>query len=829
MTTDATRAPHPTRWRRAADAFARTSVAFIAIIWLVRAYEVLLLRGAPEFPSGSLGLWIRVVVGDAAFALATALVLAAPILLIARWVPRVAHALHRVALTFVAVMAVALSQYFATTHVPLGADLFGYRLNDIRETIGASSGVSIIAIAALVLIAAATWLLPLLARRAPWPRYASEVTLVCALGVAAVPSLLAPSPSAFASDTQFYASVNKTGWFASRSALLVRTRWRAARAAASLSGYPLMHRVTYVNVLGPHFTLSRDKPNIVIVIVEGLGRDFTGPRAEYGGFTPFLDSLTERSLSWDNFVSTSGRTFGILPSLLGSLPFAQSGFMELGAAMPAHASLVTYLQHNGYAANYFTGTNGQFDRIDAFMERQGVDRFIDAAGYGPSYTKEPSPPGGESWGYPDGALYARSLELLTNAPSTPRLDVYLTISTHEPFIPPDSARYHTRFADRLATLKPSDRKAQVFRENAGVFSSLLYADDALRAFFSAYAMRPEYARTIFIITGDHRMIPVPASSRIARYHVPLVVYSPMLRAPRHFPAVSSHFDVLPSLLALLHEGYAMPVPDNAPWLGSGLDTASTFRNARAFPLMRTKNELDDYLDGTHYLAGGQIYQLDADFSLRALRDDDARAVAEDALERFRAVNTYVTSHDRVMPHDAMAVALPPDPKAMAREDSAFHALGLDRVTPEQAFARARELAAQRDYDTARLIARRLLRDAPSYHDARALLGRTYSWEQRFDDARKVLDDLVHRAPAYADGIAARIELDVYEGHADAALSAANQALAAFPRNPSLLYDKARALELLGRRDEAMRTLDDLRRIAPAHADAEALRTRLQRK
>ena len=64
-----------------------------------------------------------------------------------------------------------------------------------------------------------------------------------------------------------------------------------------------------------------------------------------------------------------------------------------------------YLQQQGYTANYFTGTSGHFDRIDAFMERQGVDRFVDAAGFGPGYAREPASPGGESWGYPDGVVF----------------------------------------------------------------------------------------------------------------------------------------------------------------------------------------------------------------------------------------------------------------------------------------------------------------------------------------------------------------------------------------------------------------------------------------
>ena len=54
------------------------------------------------------------------------------------------------------------------------------------------------------------------------------------------------------------------------------------------------------NVLGPYFELKEKQPNLVFIIVEGLGRDFVGPGAEFGGFTPYLDSLTTKSLYWEN-------------------------------------------------------------------------------------------------------------------------------------------------------------------------------------------------------------------------------------------------------------------------------------------------------------------------------------------------------------------------------------------------------------------------------------------------------------------------------------------------------------------------------------------------
>jgi hypothetical protein len=55
-----------------------------------------------------------------------------------------------------------------------------------------------------------------------------------------------------------------------------------------------------------------------MIIIEGMGTEFIGKMLWR---ITYLDSLIPKSLYWENFVSNAGRTFGALPSILGSLPY----------------------------------------------------------------------------------------------------------------------------------------------------------------------------------------------------------------------------------------------------------------------------------------------------------------------------------------------------------------------------------------------------------------------------------------------------------------------------------------------------------------------------
>jgi Flp pilus assembly protein TadD len=635
-------------------------------------------------------------------------------------------------------------------------------------------------------------------------------------------SELSPTPDQFESEANFNLAINKSSFFYEKS-------WNYFTAseinspAAYSNQYPMFRTIAYHDVLGKFFTRSSENPNLVFIIVEGLGRDFVGDGAMYGGFTPFIDSLTKRSLYWENFLSTAGRTFNVLPSVFGSLPYSAHGFMELGGQMPTHLTLISLLKQQGYFTSFFYGGNANFDLQDVFLDRQGIDYILDQNKFGPSYQHAASDEHGFTWGYDDGDVFKRSLEIRDTQKKSPRLDIYLTLSTHEPFIPPCKEMYWKRFDERLAVLPLSEDRKKLYREYREVFATLLYFDDALREFIMDYEQRSDFNRTIFFITGDHRLIPLPIGEQIDRFHVPFIIYSPMLREPRKFSSISTHSDVTPTVLAFLHGNYDIDIPAKASWLSSGIDTARGFRNIHSMPIMRNKSELIDYIDGTSYIAGEQTFKLKPGMAAEQVENDSLSSALHGKLELFKRLNNYVCAYNRLYPD-----TLPNGQHASnyLQDDSAFASLKIDSLNSDELFERARTAAFNNRHDEARVICRRLLRINPRNTDVRMLLGRTFAWDKDYVIARSMYFEVLRQMPSNVDALSALADIELWSGNNERALALTDSSLIDHPESEALLVRKARALTNLGRTNEAKSSLRKAQKLNPKNEEATTLKRRL---
>jgi phosphoglycerol transferase MdoB-like AlkP superfamily enzyme len=558
----------------------------------------------------------------------------------------------------------ALLHYHWNAGVPLGADLFAYSFTEIGTTVAGATAPGALLAGALLLALAVLWTLLLLIERFDWPRAGGRGVLVT-LPASVFAFVLLPGhyvPDVVRSDAERDAIVNKSAWFADRSlAWLAGAEVHAAQAAqptgrapweGSDPRYPFLRPERTPDTLGPLLHPGAGTPpKLVFIVVEGLGRTFSGPGARLGSFTPFLDELAGRSLYFENFLAPQGRTFGVLTSVFGSLPFGGNGLAALGERIPRHASLPSVLKAQGYATRFYSGSNVEFDNEAQVLRAMGVDDIVSERDFKAPYERA------NEWGYGDRDLMRAVLERERGLGAGPALTIVQTSGMHNPFTFPGLPAYRARVERRLAELNLAPAPAQVYRDGRDIFASILYLDDALRMFFEQAKSLPGYADTIFVVTGDHRLPELPMQTRLERYHVPLLMYSPRLKAPRAIKSVSSQFDLAPSLLAYLANRHGIQTPAEVSWLGAGLDTEPSFRNLHALPLKQTKTELSDFVSGTAYLAQDRLYTIGDGMAVDRMPDDGGAL-----LDRARA---QFASFLRANAQAETATALAPDGIALA--------------------------------------------------------------------------------------------------------------------------------------------------------------------
>ena len=556
---------------------------------------------------------------------------------------------------------VALTVYFGKTSVLLGADLFSYSMNEISLTVGATGELSVGLIGGLVGILVlgvllfrfipnkvkpgASWVLFTVglgalmsmfngALQASTPHLEAEYANNLVINKSA--HIVQATLTRLTGTTDYGVDIYTDAYIGDYGATVTDSTIKQINFLAERQ-FPFLHYDETPDVLGPFFNRASTPPNVVIIVVEGLGRAFSGSDAYLGSFTPFIDSLAQQSLYWENFLSQGGRTFAVLPAILGSLPFAQQGFSDLGSRMPAHLSLPGILKKNGYAPAFYYGGNAQFDNMRLLLRKQGVDRVIDEPTYGVGYQKMPSA-NGFTWGYGDKDLFRHYLAVNNPTDARPRLQILLTVSTHDPFRINEQKVYLQKAEERFQFLRLTESKKQERRNYSLQFASILYADDALRQFFASYQKRPDFNRTIFMITGDHRMPEIPMATKLDRYHVPLIVYSPLLKRRATFRSISTHADICPTVLAFLKTNYALKTPSVVSWLGTGIDTTRQFQNVHSSPLKMTKAELVDFVMGPYMLNQDKLYRISSNMNLEPVEDPGQFNRLKATFDQFKRKN-----------------------------------------------------------------------------------------------------------------------------------------------------------------------------------------------
>ena len=271
--------------------------------------------------------------------------------------------------------------------------------------------------------------------------------------------------------------------------------------------------------------------NVVLIIMESMGNDLLERSGHFQGLTPFLDSLVDQSLYFENCFSAGKHTItGVFSSLCSfANTFQDDPTYQLNPIKSepvlSYNNMPKTLKDNGYNTMFFVPHEATWEKLDVFLLKNGIDRIYSDLDYDKDVERS-------SWGVNDEYLLNFAVKALNKYDSEqPFFATILTVSNHQPYIMPKSYQRRSK----------NDREA-----------AIQFSDDALRIFFEKASKSSWFDNTVFVLVGDHGRDYVKSYTPPVSYlHVPLIFYCPSLIQPEVSPNFASQVDIYPTLMDVL--------------------------------------------------------------------------------------------------------------------------------------------------------------------------------------------------------------------------------------------------------------------------------------
>ena len=251
------------------------------------------------------------------------------------------------------------------------------------------------------------------------------------------------------------------------------------------------------------------QPNIVVIVVESLARDYTG----FGigtKFTPYLDRLAAdpNTLYFPYCYANGTKSIEMVPSIFCGMPSLMSEFY-VTSAYASNKVNNAYKLAKGYKTAFFHGSNNGTMGFQSFLKQTGLQQYHGIDQY-PSDLYQRDFDG--NWGIFDEPYlqhFIRCMDTMNNGKQPVFASVF-TLSSHHPYTIPEP--YLNKLPGTPETVQ----------------HTIAYADIALHKFFETAAKKPWFENTVFVITGDHTSHSDKEYfySQSGHYEVPFLIYAP---------------------------------------------------------------------------------------------------------------------------------------------------------------------------------------------------------------------------------------------------------------------------------------------------------------
>ena len=307
---------------------------------------------------------------------------------------------------------------------------------------------------------------------------------------------------------------------------------------------------------------KENKLNIVIVLLESWSYKYVDALAGNNyGITPNFDKIVQQGLSFNRFYSAGQRSIEGLQAVLTGVPLLvdlprlgwgleNSKFSRLGSMLQKHDYHTMFAQSSRRTSFHIDGISAAAG-FENYFGREDMELKL-------NYTNPDS-----FWFGWDHETFNKVQSYLGDT-KEPFINFTFTGSTHSPYgtLPKEFMKYpHSTDTEQ------------------GFMNTLFYADWAIGQFMKEARQQPWFDNTIFFFTADHTLGAYRKGNTLDKFHIPFVIYSPKHIKQGSNNAISSHLDVLPTIVDLLK------LPDTFSAVGQSLLRKKD--NKQSFAYVRT--------------------------------------------------------------------------------------------------------------------------------------------------------------------------------------------------------------------------------------------------
>jgi arylsulfatase A-like enzyme len=269
--------------------------------------------------------------------------------------------------------------------------------------------------------------------------------------------------------------------------------------------------------------------NIILIIVESLGRDYTG-FLNGKPYTPFLDTFSKHCINFRYCYANGTRSMEMVPSIFCGMPgMIETHYLNSGYAGNSMENAFNVFQKSGYSTGFFHGAANGTMFFQGFLQQTGNVQYFGRNEYPREiYNRDFD----GNWGIFD-EPYLHYFLKCCDTMKKPFFNAVFTLSSHHPYKVP-------------AHLENKLKKGKL-----PIHKSIRYADYALESFFQKARQYPWFDNTLFIVTGDHTSYGEEDYfySPSGHFEIPLLFYGKNI-SPRVVDKTVSQCDIMPAIMHL---------------------------------------------------------------------------------------------------------------------------------------------------------------------------------------------------------------------------------------------------------------------------------------